>query len=69
MLSFSGSCYGTLWDKFTLTNFGSENNNAEVGYVHYPFNVVQDYDYANQEEIYTYWESWLNYPYINKRKY
>ena len=50
------------WEKFTLINKNTKNKNAGVGNVHYPFNGINDYDYSNTNQVYSYWESWLNYP-------
>ena len=56
------------WDKFTLINKNSKKENAGVGNVHFPFNGIKDYDYENEDLVYSYWETWLNYPNINGKK-
>ena len=61
----------SYWEKFTLIDKLSKNQNAGVGFVHYPFNGASDYDYSNTKKVYSNWENWLNYPNINgtKNKY
>ena len=56
------------WEKFTLINKNTKNGNAGVGNVHFPFNGISDYDYSNTNQVYSYWESWLDYPNINGAK-
>ena len=56
------------WEKFTLINTNTKNGNAGVGNVHFPFNGISDYDYSNVNQVYSYWESWLDYPNINGAK-
>ena len=62
----------SYWEKFTLIDKLSKNQNAGVGYVHYPFNGASDYDYDNTKKVYSNWENWLKYPNIKtttKNKY
>jgi hypothetical protein len=54
----------SYWEKFTLIDINSKNQNSGVGNVHYPFNGKYDYDYSNNNLVYTYWENWLKYPNI-----
>ena len=56
-----------LWEKFTLGTYSNSNaqNFSSVGNVHFPFNGTRDYDYTNEEKVYTNWKEWLNYPNIN----
>jgi hypothetical protein len=56
------------WEKFTLIDKNSRSHNSGVGYVHYPFNGEFDYDYSNENRVYTHWENWLNYPNLNGTK-
>jgi len=59
------------WEKFTLINKNSKGENAGVGNIHFPFNGETDYDYYNQNEVYSNWEYWENYPNMKgvKKKY
>ena len=59
------------WEKFILTNKNSKGKNAGVGNIHFPFNGETDYDYSNENEVYSNWEYWENYPNIKgeKKKY
>ena len=59
------------WEKFSLIDKNSKGDNAGVGNIHFPFNGEYDYDYYNENEVYSNWEYWENYPNINgeKKKY
>ena len=59
------------WEKFSLINKSSKGQNAGVGNIHFPFNGETDYDYSNDNEVYSNWEYWENYPNITgeKKKY
>lgn len=57
-----------LWEKFSMINSQSNNNNSGVGNVHFPFNAKKDYDYTNKTKVYSYWKNWLNYPNIDGEK-
>ena len=61
----------TYWEKFTLIDKYSKNQNSGVGNIHFPFNGFSDYDYTNTTLVYTNWENWLEYPNLNytKKKY
>ena len=58
----------SYWEKFTLIDNCSQGHNSGVGNVHFPFNGVSDYDYSNDNKVYSYWENWLHYPYLNGTK-
>ena len=59
------------WEKFSLINKNSKGENAGVGNIHFPFNGETDYDYYNENKVYSNWEYWENYPNIKgeKKKY
>lgn len=61
----------SYWEKFTLIDIKSKNQNSGVGNVHFPFNGESDYDYSNSNLVYSYWEYWLKYPNVvgPKKKY
>jgi hypothetical protein len=66
------------WD-YTATNpnnwerFSSYDkvwpDSGHIGNVHFPPNAINDYEYANSSQVYTYADRWLNYPDLvgNKR--
>lgn len=58
------------WEKF-IVNDTLAKGNAGVGNIHFPFNGVKDYDYTNEQMVYSNWEYWANYPNIKgtKKKY
>ena len=57
------------WEKF-IVNDTVAKGNAGVGNIHFPFNGVKDYDYTNEQMVYSNWEYWANYPNIKgKKKY
>ena len=58
----------TYWEKFTLIDKYSKNQNSGVGNIHFPFNGFSDYDYTNTTLVYTNWENWLEYPNLNYTK-
>ena len=57
-----------LWNKFSMTNYQSNGQNAGVGNVHFPYNGVRDYDYSNTTMVYSNWKDWLNYPNLTNTK-
>ncbi len=52
----------TLWEKFTLSSYQTDEKYSGVGNVHFPFNGTKDYDYDNDSQILSNWEAWLDYP-------
>ena len=58
----------SYWEKFTLIDNCSQGHNSGVGNVHFPFNGVSDYDYSNDNKVYSYLENWLHYPYLKGTK-
>ena len=52
----------TLWEKFTMSSYQTDEKYSGVGNVHFPFNAVKDYDYENDSQIISNWEAWLDYP-------
>lgn len=59
-----------LWNRFTINNSNSSSSkNNEVGEVHFPFNGDYDYDYTNNQKVYTSWRDWQNnYPNLTGEK-
>jgi len=53
------------WEKFAsyyLDYEPFEANHAHIGNIHFPANADRDYDYDDERYVYTYADSWYNYP-------
>lgn len=53
------------WEKFAayyLDYDHIEKNHAHIGNIHFPANADKDYDYDDERYVYTYADSWYDYP-------
>lgn len=59
----------TNWEKFSAHNRRYEKyeaNHAHIGKCHFPPNAEADYDYGNSRYVYTYADTWYDYPDIKE---
>jgi len=59
----------TNWEKFSAHNNEYEKyeaGHAHIGMCHWPPNSAFDYDYGNSRYVYTYADTWYDYPYIKE---
>jgi len=61
----------TNWEKFSAHNNEYEKfeaKHAHIGMCHWPPNSQFDYDYGNSRYVYTYADTWYDYPNIKEEK-